>query len=341
MAALLIAPSPTRLGTRTAIGLGPHGERPATPDLILLSPRDFEAARAEAYRVAIVLHTTASDWAKRQVAGITEMLEAAGASVTQVVDCHYEANQQADALSHLKRSGVDAAIVIPVCGTAVSSALRKLARAGMKLVLLDNAPSGLLPDSDYVGVVSSDNFGLGETAAQLLAPHVRTGGSVGVITYKRDFFASAQREIAFRRWMARHRPDLRLHPAAFDTPSRADAALALLLAREPDLCGLFVVWDEPAMACMEMARAGPALTMTTVDLGAEIAGALSEGTLVVGVAAQRPFEQGRAAALAALSSLLGRPVPPWVVVPGIAVTRDTVSEAYAAVGGTPARLNVC
>lgn len=318
-----------------AVGLGPHGERPAVPELIGLLPADYERARGRAYRVAVVLHTTASDWAKRQVAGIAQGLAEAGATIACVMDCHYDAALQADALAGLAGGRADAVIVIPVCGAAVAAALRRLAACGTTLILLDNAPSGLLPDSDYVSVVSSDNFGLGEIAAQLLAPHVRPGSRVGIVTYKREFFASAQREIAFRRWMGRHRPDLDLHGTAFDTPSEAGAALAALMRRQPDLGGLFVVWDEPAMACLEVARTWKDLAMTTVDLGADIAIHLGAGTIVKGVAAQRPFEQGRAAALATLAALLGRSVPPWVVVPGLPVTSDTVSDVFAAVDGPP------
>lgn len=317
---------------RLAVGLGPHGERPATPDLVVLSPTDLEAARVKAHRVAIVLHTTASDWSKRQVAGIREVLDDAGATVTEVADCRYEPALQIDVLTRLAQGGIDAVIAIPIGGAAVSAAYRALTATGTKLILLDNAPSGLLSDSDYASVVSSDNFGLGEIAAQLLAPHIPEGGSVGAVTYKRDFFASAQREIAFCRWMARQRPDITLHQAQFDSPSLAGTALETLLHDTPDLHGLFVVWDEPAIACMDSAHARGGLVMTTVDLGARIAAALADGVLVKGVAAQRPFEQGRAAATATLAALLGRTVPPWIVVPGIAVMTETVTQAFASVG---------
>src|SRR4051812_14864936 len=64
-------------------GLGPHGERAATPDLIVLSAEMAEQARAAVFRVAIVLHTTASDWAKRQIAGIDAVLRRAGAIVVE------------------------------------------------------------------------------------------------------------------------------------------------------------------------------------------------------------------------------------------------------------------
>ena len=54
----------------TIEGLGPHGERASAPERVLLLPEDKDRARAGALRVAVVLHTTASDWAKQQIAGI-------------------------------------------------------------------------------------------------------------------------------------------------------------------------------------------------------------------------------------------------------------------------------
>jgi ribose transport system substrate-binding protein len=56
---------------------------------------------------------------------------------------------------------------------------------------------------------------------------------------------------------------------------------------------------------------------------------------VKGVAAQRPFEQGEIAATAAIAALMNNPVPPWIALPGIAVTGENVAEAYKHVGGAP------
>ena len=76
--------------------------------------------------------------------------------------------------------------------------------------------------------------------------------------------------------------------------------------------------------------------MTTVDLGKAVADALIRGDIVKGVAAQRPFEQGHAAAIAAVAALTGQPVPPWIVLPGLSVTAANVVDAYRTVGGEPA-----
>jgi len=72
------------------------------------------------------------------------------------------------------------------------------------------------------------------------------------------------------------------------------------------------------------------------DLSQAAAHRLVQGGVLKGVAAQRPYEQGRTAAVVALLALTGNPVPPWIALPGIAVTADNVAEAYEHVGGAPA-----
>ena len=77
------------------------------------------------------------------------------------------------------------------------------------------------------------------------------------------------------------------------------------------------------------------MPVTTVDLGNAIAAELANGDLVKGVAAQRPFDLGVAAAITALMSLIGRHPPPWIVTPGIPVTRDNLAEAHQAIWPAP------
>ncbi|GGE03642.1 hypothetical protein GCM10011390_23240 [Aureimonas endophytica] len=315
-------------------GLGPHGERAVGSDLVMMPAETRRAARARGFEVAVLLHTCSSDWSRRQIAGIEAGLAEAGARISEIVDCNFSPLAQTQAIDRLIAARPDAVIAIPVGGSAVAEAFRRLAAAGIRLVLLDNVPPGLLPERDYASAVSCDNFRLGQIAAELLSPHVRTGGRVCVAAYTVDFFATAQREIAFDKWMRRERPDIRLDHLKFEAPGRAGEAVAAYLAREPDLDGIFIVWDEPAVAALPVLAAcekPPALT--TVDLGAAAAAALGENRILRGVAAQQPFAQGLAAAAAAVLALAGLDVPSWIVVPGLAVTAENVSSAYSTVGG--------
>lgn len=318
-------------------GLGPHGERAVPANQVTVSEADAEVARHRRFSVAIVLHTTVSDWAKEELAGMVMTLGRYAAAVVEVVDCGFDADEQVAALNRLANEPVDAVVSIPIGSDSVAEAHRAIPAAGKKLILLDNAPIGMLPGADYVSVVSADNFGLGQIGAQLLSPHAPKGGTVGILAYGVDFFATHEREIAFRKWMGAHRPDLTLVRGKFPDVSRAEVTTAGLFERHPEIAGLFAVWDVPAIAAAAAIRsAGRTIPMTTVDLGNEVAAELANGELIKGIAAQLPFDQGIAAGVATILGLLGREPPPWIALPGLAVTTDNMVEAYQVIWRAPA-----
>lgn len=325
----------TRLAT--VVGLGPHGEQPSAPERVSLGDDDLAKARQARFRVGVALHTAHSDWARQQVAGISAALERIGAELVGVADAGFDSAEQVRQLDAMIAARPDAVIGIPVDGRATADAFRRISAAGIKLVLMDNAPAGLRPGADYACVVSADNFGLGQASAELLAPHVGQGGTVAVIGFGRDFFATEQRAAAFRRWLADHRPDLAIVGTDFADPVDAGRVGADFLAAHPEVDGAFVVWDEPAMAVVEALRArGRALPITTVDLGEAAALELARGGMIKGIAAQRPFEQGRAEADAAALALLDRKPPAWIALPALPVTQDSLLQAYEEVWRTPA-----
>lgn len=318
-------------------GLGPHGERAVPADQIVMSEADAAAARAGRFAIAVVLHTTTSDWSSQELAGLVSVLGSYSAAVVEVVDCGFDMAVQARELQRLAQEPVDAVISIPIGNATVAEAHLAVSRAGKALVLLDNAPTGMLPGIDYASVVSTDNFGLGTIAAELLSPHLSEEAVAGIVNYGVDFFATHEREIAFRKWMQLNRPDVTLVRDRFQTIEDAGAAFDRLAAGNDDLEGLFVTWDEPAIRVIAAARArGLDLPITTADLGLTVATEMCGGGLVKGIASQRPYEQGVAAGIATLLALVGRPLPPWIALPGLAVTERTVIEAYQVVWHAPA-----
>jgi ribose transport system substrate-binding protein len=318
------------------LGLGPHGERPSPAERVTLRDVDPDRVRRAGFRVGITLHTTRSDHARQHMAGLVATLGRFGVAVAEVVDCAFDARIQARALERLAKARIDAVVSLPLPGVDVAEAHRKVSAAGCRLILIDNSPASLLPGSDYACLVSADNFGLGEIAARLLAPHVKPNRCVGLVSYKLDFFASAQREIAFRRWLETNRPDLSIHTIKFSRPGEVATALSKALETGSDLAGLFVVWDTPAReALAALARLGRIMPLSTVDLGADIAIALASGR-VQGVAAQRPYDQGVTTGLATVAALLALDLPPWVALPAMEVTRENVIAAFQAIWHRPA-----
>ena len=265
--------------------------------------------------------------------GISAGLDRAGAVVVDIVDCGYDAATQVAAIERLVRLKPDAVISIPVGSTAVAGAFRKLTIAGIKLVLLDNAPSGLLQETDYVSVVSSDNFGLGQIAASLLSPHIRRNGTVCIVAYNVDFFATAQREIAFGKWMRRERPDITLTHLKFEVPAQAGSAVGLsgrqsrsgrIVCRLGRACGCiptgfcrpFPASGHDNCGSRERNRGGPC--GWTDRQGGCRATAFRTRRDCRDSRDRRADRQYRAA---------------WIVLPGVAVTADNVAEVYEHVGG--------
>jgi ribose transport system substrate-binding protein len=293
----------------TISGLGPHGERAAPPERVSLLPDDRKAARNASWRVAVILHTLESDWAKQQLSGMVGIFGDCGAAVIDVVDCGFSPDRQVAELDRLIAQRPDAILSLPVANEQVAAAHARVSAAGIKLVLLDNAPTGLLPGRHYTALVSADNFGLGKIAAAGLEPYLPQGAEVGVLGFAADFFATNEREIAFIKWLQANRADVRVHVARFGRIDEAGKLGDKLLVDHPSLAGLFVVWDTPALA---------------------------KGGSVRCIAAQLPYQQGIAAAQTVILSLLARPVPAWIALPGLRVTRDNVVESFQTVWRQPA-----
>jgi ribose transport system substrate-binding protein len=318
--------------SRPISGLGPHGEVAASPGQLRLSPEASAIAAERRYRVAVVVHTGRSDWSKLQIAGIRAALDAVGADIGRVIECGFASDTQVAALQDLLDERPDAVISIPVDSLRSADVHRRLAESEIKLVLMDNAPVGMVAQKDYVTVVSADNFGNGEVAAGVLQGHVPQGGHVVVLGYGADFPVTNERELGFRKAMSEQRPDVRIDRVKFNAPERAGEVVAAVVtvASQPD--ALFVVWDEPAILASQALRAkGIEIPIATVDLGLDAAIEIAGGGPIIGGGAQLPYDQGYAEATAAIMALAGDRPPPWVALPALAVTRDNVLESYQAV----------
>jgi ribose transport system substrate-binding protein len=323
----------------TITGLGPHGERASPPERVTLLPEDQAAASARAFRVAVVLHTLESDWARQQLSGIVGTLGDCGTAVTHVIDCGFSPGRQVQALDGLLQQRPDAVISLPVANQEVALAHARLVEAGIKLILLDNAPTGLLPGKHYGTLVSADNFGLGLIAAEGLSALLPQGAEVGLLGYAADFFATNEREIAFTQWMQTRRPDVTIRQDGFGRIDEATGRAEAMIAAHPGLAGLFVVWDTPALRAAEVLRER-AIPIASVDLGEEAAISLAQGGPFAVIAAQQPYLLGVAAAQTTILTLLGRLTPAWVALPGVSVTRANVVETFQRIWRSPAPTSV-
>lgn len=325
----LAAIDPASLAPAGIVGKGSNGEEPASPADLELTEEEAERVRAGGFEVGVVMQTMDIDWSTLQVQGITETLEEYGVEVVAVTDANFDVQQQIADIQNTIQIGPDAIISIPVDDTATAEAYRTVSQAGIELVFIHQAPRGLTYPDDYASVISPDNQGNGEVAAEMLAELVPQDGVVGIVDFGIDFFTTNQRSLRVEEWLETNRPDIEIRKTDFIDPSDAGDIAGNFATANPDLDGLFVIWDAPAMQAVSALRAADLdIPITTIDLGNEVALELARGGLVKGLGAQRPYDQGVAEAMATMKALIGEETPPWVALPAFPVTQANVLTAY-------------
>jgi ribose transport system substrate-binding protein len=319
------------------LSLGPNGETPSGFDTTEVSDADLATIKAGKFTAAIVMHYGGNDWATAQVEGLKSEFARLGIEVVAVTDADFKPEKQVSDIETVMALKPDIIISIPTDPVATAAAYKKASAAGIKLVFMDNVPAGMVGGKDYVSVVSADNKGNGVVSAHLMAKALNGKGNIGLIYHDADFFVTKQRFEGFKETLSQY-PDITVVEekgiGGPDFAGDAQAAATALLTKHPDLNGIWGVWDVPAEGIMAAAReAGRTdLKIATQDLGTNVAIQLAKNELIVGLGAQRPFDQGIAEArLGALAKIGKTGLPIFVAMGALPVSHDNVLEAWKTV----------
>jgi len=315
---------------------GPHGEKGVLATTIKLSASEVAKVKAMHASAAIALHYGGNDWSTAQVSGLKHEFAALGIKVIGVTDAKFDANTQVSDIQTLLAKKPSIIVSIPVDPVATAKAYKQAAAAGVKLVFMDNVPSGMTAGKDYISDVSADNFGNGVVSARLLAKQLGGKGTVGLVFHQADFFVTHQRYAGFKATIAKY-PGIKIvSEKGIPGPNfaaQAQTAASAMLTRYPDLTAIWAVWDVPATGVIAAAKsAGRSdLVVATEDLGLDDAVPLAQKSMVCCVGAQRPFDQGVAEARLAAYGLLGKKAPAYVVAPALPVSHANVLQAWQTV----------
>jgi ribose transport system substrate-binding protein len=314
---------------------GPHGEKPTPVSSVSLTAEEIEKIRALKAKAAIVMHyITGSDWSQAQIAGLRSQFDKMGIEVIAVTDAGFNPERQVTNIQTVLDQNPQIIVSIPTDGDITAAAYKEASEKGVKLVFMDNVPTAFSVGQDYVSVVSADNYGNGVASAHLMAKALNGEGQIGIIYHAADFFVTRQRYEAFKKTIMENYPKITIvaeqgirEPNFFED---ANQAAAVMLTANPNLKGIWAVWDLPAEGVRSAALTARRddLVITTIDLGLNVAVDMAANRLIKGVGAQRPYDQGVTEAILAGYALLGKPAPPYVALPALPVTRDNLLEAW-------------
>ena len=312
-------------------GIGPHGEKPVGIDVLekLLTEEDAKKLREGNFTAAICFHYIAADWPQLQLKGCKATLEKYGVKLIAVTDGQLKIDKQIADYETVIELKPDLIITIPLDRDATAPVLRKAVEKGIALSFMDTVPTGFEHPRDYAGMATADNYANGRVGIEMLAEHLGGKGKVALLHLKYSMFHTDQRSQAARETLKKYPGIEIVAEQSIENPEEAASKAESLLIANPDLDGLWTVWDGPGMAAAGVINnLGKKTVVTTVDLSSDSAYSIASGGLLIGTGAQHPYDQGVAETLIGLAALVGKTPPPYVLIPGEKVTRKSMKRSW-------------
>lgn len=321
----------------TVLSKGPNGEDPTPAASLSLSDDELAKIKAMNATAAIVMHYGGNDWSQAQVEGMQDQFGKMGIEVIAVTDAGFKPEKQVADIETVMAQNPSIIVSVPTDPAATAGAYMAAARAGVKIVFMENVPPGMTVGKDYISVVSADNYGNGVASAHLMAEALGGSGTIGLVFHAADFFVTRQRYDAFKATIAEYYADIEIVAeqgiGGPDFTGDAEKVASAMLISNPGLNGIWAVWDVPAEGVISAARTAGRddLVITTIDLGENVAINMASGGFVKGLGAQRPFDQGVTEAILAGYGLLDKGAPEFVALPALPVTKANLLEAWQTV----------
>ncbi|MCW8166454.1 sugar ABC transporter substrate-binding protein [Verminephrobacter aporrectodeae subsp. tuberculatae] len=225
-------------------------------------------------------------------------------------------NKQLSDVEDFVSKKVHAIILSPVDSKGVKAAVLKANAAGIPVITVDIAASGVA----VAAHVATDNYAGGVKAGELMAQATGGRGRIGVLHYP-AVQSVVDRVEGFKKAISAH-PGMKI-VSVLPGITRAEALAAAqnMLQAHPDLAGIFGFGDDAALAALASVKAANKLQQVKVvgfDGMAEARAAVDKEPAFVGVIRQYPDQMGVRAIELAVAVLSGKPVEKLnPVLPGV------------------------
>jgi ribose transport system substrate-binding protein len=314
----------------SATTVGPNDEASTPASEVSLT--DAEAAQIKGMKLTMaMLWAGAGPWYNALSAGAQAEAERLGVEVVATAEANFDPAKQATDVETAMALDPDIILTLVVDPTSGAQAFRPVVDAGKALVFVDNGADGYEAGDEYVSVVTGDHLGLGREAAKLMNDAIGGSGKIGYIFHDAVFYVTNNRDAEFKRTIECAYPNIEIAAEqGFAEEGKTGDIASAMLTQNPDLKGIYVAWDTAAEGVVAAIRAAGRddVKVVTIDLGATNDLEMAQQGLVYGKVADRPYEEGQKMVDLAAYKILGKEAPPFVTVPTVVATRDTLVQAY-------------
>src|SRR5215208_1952942 len=248
-----------------------------------------------------------------------------GATVNFQGPNEFSADLQTPIVNAVAAKKPDAVLVAPTDTKAMYAPIKQLADNGSKVVLVDTT----LENADLaVSQIASDNEGGGREAASTLAKLIGGSGKVFVVNVKPGISTTDLRAKGFEAGAKEAGLDYIGQEYSQDDPAKAASIVKSILAKNPDLKGIFATnlfsAEGAASGLREAGKLGE-VKIVGFDAGPKQVQDLKDG-LVQALIAQRPAEIGKQGIEQALAALKGDGTKPEIGTGFSVLTKDNLDQ---------------
>jgi ribose transport system substrate-binding protein len=248
-----------------------------------------------------------------------------GASLNFQGPNEFAADQQTPIVNAVAAKKPDAVLIAPTDTKAMYAPIKQLADGGSKVVLVDTT---LDNPGVAVSQIASDNEGGGRVAAETLAKLIGGPGKVFVVNVKPGISTTDLRAKGFEEGAKKAGLDYLGQQFSQDDPAKAASIVKSILARNPDLKGIFATnlfsAEGAASGLKEAGKLG-SVKIVGFDAGPKQVQDLKDG-LVQALIAQRPAEIGKLGVQQAVAALDDKPTKEKIATGFVSVTKDNLDQ---------------
>ena len=237
----------------------------------------------------------------------------------------FDAAQQTPIVNAVAAKKPDAILVAPTDTKAMYAPIKQAADAGSKIVLVDTT----LEDSSLAASqIASDNEGGGRSAAETLSKLIGGQGKVFVVNVKPGISTTDARAKGFEAGAKEAGLDYIGQEYSQDEPAKAASIVKSILAKNPDLKGIFATnlfsAEGAASGLREAGKLGD-VKIVGFDAGPKQVEDLKQG-LVQALIAQRPAQIGSLGVQQAVNALDDKPVKEKIGTGFVSITKDNLDQ---------------
>ena len=270
---------------------------------------------AEKYTIGASLLTQQHPFYVELGEGMKKEAKSAGVTL-DIAIANQDLNKQISDVEDFISKKVSAIILSPVDSKGVKAAVLKAQAAGIPVITVDIAATGV----DVSAHVATDNYSGGVKAGELMAKVLNGKGKVGIISYH-TIQSVIDRVEGFKKAVAAF-PDIKIvsiQPGI--TRAEALTTSQNMIQGNPDISGIFGFGDDAALAAVAAAKGADKLKQIKVigfDGMKEAIAAVDKEDAFVGVIRQYPGKMGAMSVSTAIKILKSEKVEKNIpIVPGV------------------------